>query len=161
MIIRHTGVKQPNSTIKKEYRDIHKDGKHLFDGCCVPRDPLNIPELREILQDPERIRETQATKTRLPVHVSIPNTLSAAVPPDIVLMTMDFLPGRRDIELLLWAFPQWTPLISQRYWRRHCIRDYILPEELLPVEDEIDWRWFYFTSTRCYASQMDGRIGSV
>lgn len=95
----------------QEYRDIHKDGKHPFDGCCVPRDPLSIPGLHEILQDPERIRETQATKTQMPVHISIPNTPSTTVPPDIVLIIMDFLPGRRDIELLLWAFPQWMPLI--------------------------------------------------
>lgn len=77
----------------QEYKDIHKDEKYPFDGCCVPRDPLNIPELREILQDPGRIRETLATKAQMLVHVSIPNTPSAGIPPDIVLIIMDLLPG--------------------------------------------------------------------
>ena len=77
----------------QEYIDIHKEGKHPFDGCCVARDPLNIPELCEILSDPGRIRETLATKAQMLVHVSIPNTPSAGIPPDIVLMIMGLLSG--------------------------------------------------------------------
>lgn len=130
----------------KEYLKIHKNGQHPSKGCCVPRDPLNIPELRGLLRQSEKIRrETRNSKTPIfPYTPSRSSTSNITVPMDVVLMIMDLLPGRRNIKLLLWVFPQWRTLIPQRYWRVRCIHDHFLPEESLPAVDELDWRWFYF-----------------
>ncbi|ODM21475.1 hypothetical protein SI65_02319 [Aspergillus cristatus] len=130
----------------KEYLRIHKNGQHPYRGCCEPPDPLNIPELRDLLRHPEKIRrETRNSKTQIiPYTHSRSRTSNIAVPMDVVLMIIDLLPGRRNIKLLLLVFPQWSTLIPQIYWRLRCIHDHFLPEESLPAVDELDWRWFYF-----------------
>lgn len=93
----------------KECLEIHKDGRHPFEGCCVPRDPFNIPGLRDLLRHPQRIQqEAEESKNQIEfAHTSSSSsTSSITFPTDVILAIMDFLPGRRDIELLLWAFPQ-------------------------------------------------------
>lgn len=95
-------------TKSKEYLELHKDG-NPFERCCVSRDPLNIPELRDLLQNPQIIQqEAQKSNSQITFrHISSSsNTSNITAPTDIIFMIMDLLPGRRDLDFLLLAFPK-------------------------------------------------------
>lgn len=144
----------------KEYLKIYEPKARPRDGYYKPRDPCNIPELRDLLNNPGKIqRQAQRKKKpttprklleRKPRTHTMPlrslfylDRRSIRIPIDIILIIMDFLPEFRDIRFLLWVFPQWKPLIPQGYWRLRCINELVI-EQPLPAADELDWRYLYF-----------------
>lgn len=144
----------------KEYLKIYEPKARPRDGYYKPRDPCNIPELRDLLNDPGKIQRQAQTKEKptaprkhlerkprthkMPLRpLSYFDRRSIRVPTDIILIIMDLLPEFRDIRFLLWVFPQWKPLIPQGYWRLRCIDELVL-EQPLPAADALDWRYLYF-----------------
>lgn len=118
-------------------------------------------ELQGNPKHPGRIRETLATKAQMLVHVSIPNTPSAGIPPDIVLMIMGLLSGWRDIEFCYGLFSNgrhWSlsdtgvgPVSETIFYQKRCFQ----------LRTKLIGAGFILTSMRYYTSQMDGRVGSV
>lgn len=56
---------------------------------------------------------------------------------------MDYLPGSRDMQVLMLVFPQWKFMFPQKFWRERCIKKFLLVEPL-PADDELDWHYLYF-----------------
>jgi hypothetical protein len=66
------------------------------------------------------------------------------LPPEIILIIMDMLQGSKEVWTLLSIFPQWGPMIPQRYWRARLVKDLMLDYEEVPELDVVDWQNLYF-----------------
>lgn len=150
-------------TDPKEYARICEKKMSRIEGCldlpCAPRDPFNIPELRDLLNHPEKLQRPKTKKevqrrlepelakiaTQEPRSYSSPTNFR--VPVDIIFMIMDYLHEDNDNYALICLFPVWRSMISQAAWRRKCIKDLLLVEPL-PHVNELDWRYLYFNVDR-------------
>ncbi|KAB8276576.1 hypothetical protein BDV30DRAFT_235646 [Aspergillus minisclerotigenes] len=71
-----------------------------------------------------------------------------ALPPELIVEIMDFLPGSREIRLLLWVYPPWGPKVPWSYWRTRFRKDLMLEMGDLPDINELDWRHAYYSIER-------------
>jgi hypothetical protein len=97
----------------------------------------------------EKITGKKKSKTANPRHVMIlpsSSTLEAdkiILPAEIILLIMDRLPGCNEIRFLLWAFPHWSPMVPQTYWRARFVKDLMLDRKEVPGLDALDWQCLY------------------
>ncbi|KAE8323546.1 hypothetical protein BDV39DRAFT_181881 [Aspergillus sergii] len=75
-----------------------------------------------------------------------------ALPPELIVQIMDFLPGSREIRLLLWAYPPWGPKVPWSYWRTRFRKDLMLEMDDLPDINKLDWRHAYYSIERLYST---------
>jgi hypothetical protein len=98
----------------------------------------------------EKITSKIKPKTANPRHMMIlrsSSTLQAdkiILPAEIILLIMDRLPGCNEIRFLLWAFPHWSPMVPQTYWRARFVKDLMLDRKEVPGLDALDWQRVYF-----------------
>ncbi|KAE8347298.1 hypothetical protein BDV24DRAFT_157592 [Aspergillus arachidicola] len=75
-----------------------------------------------------------------------------ALPPELIVQIMDFLPESREIRLLLWAYPPWGPKVPWSYWRTRFRKDLMLEMDDLPDIDKLDWQHAYYSIERLYST---------
>lgn len=146
-----------------EYAKVCDKRMRRIDGCLelssAPRDPFNIPELRDLLNQPEKLRRPKTKKQReremeqmessvgrIALKPYVPRSYQSQsnckVPTEIILMILEYLDEYPDIFGLIRVFPQYRAMISRAAWRRKCI-DVLLLEEPLPSAVDLDWSYFY------------------
>lgn len=148
-----------------EYAKVCEKRMHgCFELASAPRDPFNIPELRDLLNQPEKLhrpktkkqkeREMERTESavgRMALKPYLPRRYQSQsnckVPTEIILIIMEYLDEYPDIFGLIRVFPQYRPMISRAAWRRKCI-DVLLLEEPLPSAADLDWSYLYFNIGR-------------
>lgn len=146
-----------------EYAKVCDKRMRRIDGCLelssAPRDPFNIPELRDLLNQPEKLQRPKTKRQkeremeqiesavgRMALKPYIPRRYQSQsnykVPTEIILMIMEYLDEYPDIFGLIRVFPQHRAMISRAAWRRKCI-DVLLLEEALPSAADLDWSYLY------------------
>ena len=146
-----------------EYAKVCDKRMRRIDGCLelssAPRDPFNIPELRDLLNQPEKLQRPKTKRQkeremeqmesavgRMALKPYIPRRYQSQsnckVPTEIILMIMEYLDEYPDIFGLIRVFPQYRAMISRAAWRRKCI-DVLLLEEPLPSAADLDWSYLY------------------
>lgn len=146
-----------------EYAKVCDKRMRRIDGCLelssAPRDPFNIPELRDLLNQREKLRRPKTKKEkereieqmesavgRMALKPYLPRRYQSQsnckVPTEIILMIMGYLDEYPDIFGLIRVFPQYRAMVSRAAWRRKCI-DVLLLEEPLPSATDLDWSYLY------------------
>ncbi|EAW15292.1 uncharacterized protein ACLA_059590 [Aspergillus clavatus NRRL 1] len=143
-----------------EYARLYADELGCSERRYAPRDPYNIPELLDLFAHPERlqhelIRKPPPRRIRYSrprpqrshaMTLRFSGTFDARairIPSDILLMILDLLPTYHDLQRFFWVFPQCREWVPLSFWRKRCIKEFLLVEPL-PAADALDWHILYF-----------------
>lgn len=154
----------------KKYIQCYTRELECSDRIYALRDPVKVVDVRDLIREEEtgmvqpptrkknKDKNDKKQKPRgfIPCHrmvlrsSSTLNPLTVFLPPELILMIADNLADSKEIRLLLWAFPHWSSMIPESYWRTRFTKDFMLDYGVVPDIDALDWRRLYFRAGCLY-----------
>lgn len=130
-------LENPGKYLQKHIARFDNDPEHI-----LIRDPVNIPELRELVNEATQRRQKEPQTQSSPEG----GLKLCFIPLDLQCLVVNALESWKDISSVLIAFRWWLP---DGYWRVRFPKEIVFEYENL-IYQEVDWQYLYLGTLRLF-----------